>query len=448
MFKSNHVIIVIGVSLALYVGCAVPLIPVSTVVRGTDYDLTVHDLENLSTDPVVEELYDLVPRPREFEIVEYAEVDGLKLNLSILRSQARALEEQPMPVIVYVHGGGWKAPMSTYAPINLYFAQRGYFTVNFNYSLSSQNIFPAQIYECKALIRWLRANADRYNIDPNRIGVWGSSAGGHLASLLGTTVNTPAYEGDVGTTGYSSEVAAVVDLYGPTDFYSLIEDRRSSDPGYDVETSAEYQLIGGSLDENRVLVEMANPVLNVTADDPPFLIIHGLEDSEITYSQSVLLYDRMKEVGVESTLILVDGAGHGFLPPCLEDDDCYEKNEGTFIPDIDELRECMGSFFDLHLRGVEPEHKVLSKVEIHNNEDSEIYFNVTHEIHSEYEEGALNSTIRESLTIGPHETGISEAHFKVLIGTDFEQYVHVDPPEKHIIESKYTIFQYILQYLI
>jgi len=211
------------------------------------------------------------------------------------------------PLIVWVHGGAWMAGSKAGGPA-VRFVDQGYAVASINYRLSQHAIFPAQIQDCKAAIRWLRANADTHGIDPNRIGVWGSSAGGHLVALLGTAGDVNDFE--VGPNrGVSSRVQAVCDFFGPTDFTKM-----SSFPStmnHDAADSPESRLVGGAIQENKDKVQRANPITYVTRDDPPFLIVHGDKDPLVPHNQSELLCDALKKVGVETTFYTVQGGGHG-----------------------------------------------------------------------------------------------------------------------------------------
>ncbi len=231
------------------------------------------------------------------------------------------------PLIVWVHGGAWLGGSKVSCPA-LRFVNQGYAVASINYRLSQHAIFPAQIEDCKAAIRWLRANAAQYYYDPNRIGVWGASAGGHLVALLGTTGNVKEF--DVGpNVGVSSRVQAVCDFFGPTDFTKM-----SSFPStmkHDAPDSPESKLIGGPIQENKDKVQRANPIAYVTRDDPPFLIVHGDKDPLVPHNQSEILLDALKKAGVEATLYTVPGGGHG----------------GFKDPQVDIL---VSQFFERHLR--------------------------------------------------------------------------------------------------
>jgi enterochelin esterase-like enzyme/dienelactone hydrolase len=188
------------------------------------------------------------------------------------------------------------------------FLRDGFAVASINYRFSQHAIFPAQIEDCKAAIRWLRANATTYNIDSSRIGVWGSSAGGHLAAMLGTTGDVKEF--DVGEhRDLSSRVQAVCDWFGPTDFTQM--SKFPSNIDHDAAGSPESLLIGGPVQQNREKAARANPITYVTKDDAPFLIMHGDQDPLVPMNQSELLYDTLKKAGVDATFQSVKGAGHG-----------------------------------------------------------------------------------------------------------------------------------------
>lgn len=211
------------------------------------------------------------------------------------------------PLIVWVHGGAWLGGSKDNCPA-VRFTSDGYAVASINYRLSQHAIFPAQIQDCKAAIRWLRANADTHGIDPNRIGVWGASAGGHLVALLGTACDVNDF--DVGpNAGVSSRVQAVCDFFGPTDFTQMSKFPSSMD--HDAADAPEAKLIGGPIPENKDKAQRANPITYVTKDDPPFLIVHGDKDPLVPHNQSELLRDALKAVGVSVTFHTVQGGGHG-----------------------------------------------------------------------------------------------------------------------------------------
>ncbi|MHB9026536.1 MAG: alpha/beta hydrolase fold domain-containing protein [Armatimonadota bacterium] len=238
--------------------------------------------------------------------LEYANIGDVSLKLDIY------LPEQvtgKLPVAVWIHGGGWAAGSKDGAP-TMYWALRGYAGVSINYRLSQQAIFPAQIHDCKAAIRWLRANAAQYHLDPDHIGVWGGSAGGHLVALLGTSGGVKELEGDLGNPQYSSQVQAVCDFFGPTDFLQEVGQPSNIDRAKP--NCPEARLIGGPLQENPEKVARANPISYASFDDPPFLILHGDKDMTVPLNQSQLLHDALQKAGVVSTFHIVKGGGHGF----------------------------------------------------------------------------------------------------------------------------------------
>jgi acetyl esterase/lipase len=211
--------------------------------------------------------------------------------------------DSPLPVIVWVHGGGWRRGSKDRCPA-LPLSAKGYAVASINYRLSQHAAFPAQIEDCKAAIRWLRANAKKHNLDADHIGVWGASAGGHLVALLGTTCGMKELEGKLGNGECSSKVQCVVDWFGPTDFRRLAERDSSS-------SSLVAQLLGGPPTENKDKAVLASPIVHVTKSCPPFLIMHGDKDPLVQLSQSEVLAEALKKADVEVTLIKLEGAGHG-----------------------------------------------------------------------------------------------------------------------------------------
>jgi acetyl esterase/lipase len=210
----------------------------------------------------------------------------------------------PLPVIVWIHGGAWLTGSKAGGGPALPFVSEGYAVASINYRLSQHAKFPAQIEDCKAAIRWLRANAKMYNLNPGRFGVWGASAGGHLVALLGTSGDVKDLEGKGGTPEQSSRVQAVVDWFGPTDFTKM-------GGTHDQPQSPEALLLGGPVQENKDKAARANPISYVSHDDPPFLIMHGDKDNTVPFDQSELLDKALRSAGVAVTFQPVKGAGHG-----------------------------------------------------------------------------------------------------------------------------------------
>ncbi len=215
----------------------------------------------------------------------------------------------PLPVIIWVHGGGWQnGSKDQCPPLRGGYLERGYAVASLGYRLSQHAVFPAQIEDCKAAIRWLRAHAKEYGLDAQRFGVWGSSAGGHLVALIGTSGEVKEFE--VGANPeQNSRVQAVCDYFGPTDFTVF-----ASTPGYEshaTATSPEAKLLGGAVLENREKAARLNSITYVTRDDPPFLIVHGDKDPTVPINQSQLLFNALKKAGVSAHFHTIHGAGHG-----------------------------------------------------------------------------------------------------------------------------------------
>jgi acetyl esterase/lipase len=234
--------------------------------------------------------------------LEYARPGGVSLKLDLYRP---AQFEGTLPTVVFIHGGGWKEGDKRNAP-SAVLAGYGYAVASIDYRLSQQAPFPAQIQDCRAAVRWLRAHAGEYRLNPNRFGAWGNSAGAHLAALLG--VAGEKTEWDVGEhREQSSRVQAVCDFFGPTDLTDLAGARLT-----EVRTSLVRQLIGGPLAENEAQVRAASPLFYVTPDDPPFFIAHGVDDDLVPIRHSRKLHAALREKQVPATLLEVQRAGHGF----------------------------------------------------------------------------------------------------------------------------------------
>ena len=239
-----------------------------------------------------------------------------------------------LPLIVFIHGGAWLAgDRAGGAREVLRFVESGdYVGASIGYRLSGDATWPAQIHDCKAAIRWLRAHAGEYGIDPDRIGVMGSSAGGHLVALLGTSGDVAVLEGDLGgSDDVSSRVTCVVDYFGPADLLTMGDYPSRID--HNSANSPESKLLGGAVQERKDQAREASPVTYVTADDPPFLILHGTDDMVVPFHQSVELDEQLRGTKVESIFIHVEGGGHGFNAP--------------------EADERVQAFFDKHLRGAD-----------------------------------------------------------------------------------------------
>jgi acetyl esterase/lipase len=261
--------------------------------------------------------------------ITYCTTGGVDLKMDIYPPAAGS--KAPAPVVVYVHGGSWvsgdKAEIGLGA-VDL--NARGYLVVSVNYRLAPQYKWPAQIEDVKCALRSLRAHASAYNIDPNRIGVWGSSAGGHLAALAGLITKSAGFDTQGGYLDQSSSVQAVVDMFGPTDFLAYRPDRLSNGLGQTVFGYVQ----GGPVD----VLTKASPVTYVSKDAPPFLILQGDSDKLVPPSQSQELNDKLLAAGASSTLVLVKNAGHAFIP--------VTGNLSDLDPTIAQIKAMILDFFD------------------------------------------------------------------------------------------------------
>jgi acetyl esterase/lipase len=210
-----------------------------------------------------------------------------------------------MPAVIEIHGGAFTEGEPDVVR-NRLLAENGFFTASIQYRLSQEATFPAQIHDSKAAVRWVRAHADEYHIDTSRVGVWGTSAGGHLAALVGTSGDVPKLEGDGGSAGYSSAIQAVIDECGPTD----MADRVSLVPPGELWWIE--QLFGGPLGDRPDLVRLANPITHIRPNCPPFLIVHGELDDVVPVRSSELLYEALEAAECNATFIRIPGAGHDF----------------------------------------------------------------------------------------------------------------------------------------
>ena len=241
----------------------------------------------------------------------YAGTDNPRQKLDLFFAKKRAIEK-PLPLVVFIHGGGWqngdkRSGLHRVAA----FVESGEFVgASIGYRLSSEAIWPAQIHDCKAAIRWLRAHADEFGFDPDRIAVMGSSAGGHLVAMLGTSGDVKKLEGDLGKhQDVSSRVNCVIDEFGPTNFLTMNDFPGKMD--HLAKDSPESKLLGRQITEVPELVREASPITHVTKDDPPILIIHGTKDPLVPYQQSVTFAEALRKAGVTVTLQKIENGEHG-----------------------------------------------------------------------------------------------------------------------------------------
>ena len=242
--------------------------------------------------------------------LEYGRVGERPMRLDLYLPENT---NKPLPLIIWIHGGAWLGGSKDGGSPALPFTANGYAVAHVGYRLSPEAKFPAQINDCKAAVRWLRANAKKYHLDPDKFVAWGSSAGGHLVALLGASGGVPELEGNVNDLKESSRVQAVIDWFGPADFLHIGEEKSNRD--HNAPDSPESRLIGGPLPGNRDKAAKASPTTYVSKDAPPFLIMHGDQDLEVPFQQSELLADALKKAGVDVTFVPMKGAGHGFGGP-------------------------------------------------------------------------------------------------------------------------------------
>lgn len=226
-----------------------------------------------------------------------------------------------LPCVIWIHGGAWMFGSKEGLPSEIdILLKKGFVISSINYRLSNEAIFPAQIHDCKAAVRFIKANGNKYSIDSSRIVVSGASAGGHLAALLGTSSGIAELEDlAMGWENVSSKVNAVIDFYGPTDFL-LMDNLPDTPPDSCTDKvlhlkpdSPESLLLGCDIRHCTEKVKMADPMNYITEDDPPFLIFHGTYDCVVTPLSSKKLLQNLKEGQVKAELRLIPHAGHGGL---------------------------------------------------------------------------------------------------------------------------------------
>ena len=236
--------------------------------------------------------------------IEFARVDGQSLKLDLYLPT----DTSDSNLVVWIHGGGWKAGSKDACYIS-WLAQYGYSVASISYRFTDAATFPAQLHDCKGAVRWLRAHAEKYGYQADRIAISGASAGGHLAALMGTTGGNRRLEGSVGgNLKYSSRVQAVADYFGATDFIlrSQTQPSRANEVG-----SVVYDLLGGAANQKVRLARQASAAYHVSDDDPPFLVFHGDLDKTVLLDQSQAIEKAYKAAGLPLTLHILAGEGHG-----------------------------------------------------------------------------------------------------------------------------------------
>jgi len=241
----------------------------------------------------------------------YAGNENAKQMVDVYLPKKRS-SEKPLPVIALIHGGGWvNGDRLGYGAQAVQLARTGdYAAVTVGYRLTKEAAWPAQVHDCKAAIRWIRAHAEELNLDADKIAVWGSSAGGHLSSLLGTSGDVKELEGDLGPhTRFSSRVQAVVNLCGPEDFTQALMFDKDARPIWKDE--AVSGLLGGNARDRAAEAKAASPLTYVSRDDPPFITFHGTKDQRVAFLHASLIHDALGKAGVTSLLVPITDGGHG-----------------------------------------------------------------------------------------------------------------------------------------
>lgn len=240
----------------------------------------------------------------------YAGNENAKQQVDLYLPKKRN-NDKPLPVVALIHGGGWvNGDRLGYAAAAIQFARTGdYAAVGVGYRLTKEAHWPSQVFDCKAAIRWIRAHAKEYNLDPDKIAVMGSSAGGHLSSLLGTSGDVKELEGDLGpNTAFSSRVQCVVNLCGPEDFTKPLMFDKEKKPT--LNDTAVIGLLGGNYEEKHAEAVAASPVTYVSKDDPPFITFHGTADQRVAFLNAEDIHAALQKADVPSLLIPITDGGH------------------------------------------------------------------------------------------------------------------------------------------
>jgi acetyl esterase/lipase len=240
---------------------------------------------------------------------------------------------KPMPAVIWIHGGGWSRGSYKVNPAKS-LALHGYFTASIEYRLSGVAIWPAQLEDCRLAVRWLRANAAKYNIDPDHIGVWGASAG--------TMADQKQFDGTGGYPDVSSKVQAVAVFAGPVDFNTGgagIQKMIAKPPDY--ESPGLIGLFGGTFEDKGALWKQGSPINYISANDPPFLVVSGDKDLSVPHTQAIELNDALTKAGVPVQFITVHNGGHGMHAA---------KGDPPATPDHAALAAAVLAFFDKYLK--------------------------------------------------------------------------------------------------
>lgn len=254
---------------------------------------------------------ELIDRLEAHPDIVYAKRGESELALDLYRP--KSAEGKTLPAIVCIHGGGWwQGNRTNHAKIAQVLADRGFVTATISYRLSGEAPFPAQIHDCKAAVRFLRANVEKYGIDPDHIGAIGLSAGGHLTALLAASDDVEALEGDGANLDQSSTIQAAVPMGAQSDFNAehIRAVKRSPKPNPNGKPNIWVQFLGGTPDEVPEQYELASPLTHLDADDPPTHFITGGLDNEGTHA--IPFRKKMDELGIPNGLTVIENAPHAF----------------------------------------------------------------------------------------------------------------------------------------
>ena len=256
-----------------------------------------------------------VPGPREgvkkLADLDYAGTGNPRQTLDLYLPEKRVGSEL-LPLIVFIHGGAWQGGDKNGggAKVGAYVASGKYAGASIGYRLSGEAQWPSQIHDCKAAIRWLKAHAGKYGLDPDRIAVWGSSAGGHLVAMLGVSDGIEELEGKIGPhLDQNAKVHCVIDFFGSSELLTMGDHESIID--HNAPDSPESKLVGGPILENPDKAKSASPIEHITADDAPHLIVHGDKDRVVPYPQSTDYKKRLESAAVPAILVTVAGGEHG-----------------------------------------------------------------------------------------------------------------------------------------
>jgi acetyl esterase/lipase len=243
-------------------------------------------------------------RAAEIRDIQYATAGERSLRLDLFLPENAA----DPPLLIYIHGGGWRSGSKDSCPMK-FVIEHGYAVASIEYRLTQEAVFPAQIHDCKAAVRFLKANASVYGYNAAKVAVAGQSAGGQLAALIGSSHGVQETEGVIGNhPDQSTRVDAVIDYYGASDFIL----RTKTQPGRANETgSVCYDLFGGPTKDRLLLAKLASAVTHLDPADPPYLIFHGTSDHVVLPDQSYRLHLACLDSNVDSQLVMIEGAGHG-----------------------------------------------------------------------------------------------------------------------------------------